>query len=152
MCYTSSLRSDSVRGLRANKRNSFSHTPFYLLSISVFSFLCVCDLITRENKNNNFSKNEKKKYIIPSEIEKSGKNDFLLCKPNFIQRVKDGSLMICAYVKMFAEQGDKSSRFHLFYDHSAPYRRISQESGNNGRVKSSVNYVQSQQLLITLVF
>jgi hypothetical protein len=72
----------------------------------------------------------------------------------FIQREqRRESLMICTHVKTIAEQEDKSSHFHLYCDHSAPYRRISQESGNNnGRVKSSVNYSQSQQLLITLVF
>lgn len=50
----------------------------------------------------------------------------------FIQREqRRESLMICTHVKTIAEQEDKSSHFYLYCDHSAPYRRISQESGNN---------------------
>ena len=64
--------------------------------------------------------------------------------------------MICTYIKMFAEQEDKSERLIFTFSMISQtllivgyiyHKRVE----INGRMKSSVNYLQSQQLLLLLL-
>ena len=65
--------------------------------------------------------------------------------------------MICTYVQMFAEQEDKSERLIFTYSMISQtllivgYIYITKRVEINGRMKSSVNYLQSQQLLLLLL-
>lgn len=65
--------------------------------------------------------------------------------------------MICTYVQMFAEQEDKSERLIFTFSMISQtllivgYIYITKRVEINGRMKSSVNYLQSQQLLLLLL-